>query len=145
MSNEISSRWYADPLKMAGAVLVILLACQLLVAVLKPLVPDLIDERSAWVVTVAMMLFYILFNSISTFSAADLVRNWSRSIYGIAALAIVGFLISYLISGKWFTDLQGFNDILMIVFIGFMVLKCIATSIKGIVLYTKYRDAQEME
>lgn len=145
MSDPNTERWYLDPLKMAGGVLIILILCQLFVFLVKPLVPDLIDERSAWVVTAAMLLFYILFNSISTFAAPSLIRNWSRSIYGMGGLSAIGFLISYLLSGKGISDMPGFNEVLMIVFIGFIVLKSIATSIKGIVLFIKQRDAKETE
>lgn len=133
---------FQNPVLMAAAIVVFTIVLQLLFFLLKPLIPDLIDERSAYVVTVAMLLFYILFNAISTFGSDDLAKNWSQSIMGIALLGAVGFGISYLVSGKSINELAGFRDIVLIVLIGFFALKIIATSIKGIVLYTKRLDSE---
>ncbi len=132
---------YTHPVKMAIVVVVLMLFCQLLFVLIKPLIPNLIDERSPHVVTIAMLLFYILFNSISTFSSKSLARHWGRSMYGLMLIGGLGYLIAYLISGKSLRELDGFRDIIIIVLIGFFALKSIATSIKGIVLFTKYRDS----
>ncbi len=137
------SDMYRNPIIMAVGVIILLCFCQLLFLLLGPLLSELIDERSPWVVSVAMMLFYILFNSISTFSSDKLIENWGRSIYGFMLLAGVGYLLAWLISGKTLTDLDGFKDIILIVLIGFMVLKTIATTIMLIVLFTKKRDAEK--
>jgi|GEM_PF-4022446 len=132
---------YDHPVKMAIAVVAVLLACQLFIFLLQPLMPALIDERSAWVVTVAMLLFYILFNCISTFNTKSVTRHWNLSIYGLALLGTIGYIISFLISGKSIRELSGFRDIILIVLIGFFVLKTIATTIKAIVVLTKKRDS----
>ena len=139
--NKLNSV-YTDPLKMAIVVVVLMLLAQGLFALLAPLTPELIDERSPWVVSVALMLFYVLFNSISTFANDKLMNNWTRSLYGFLLLGVSGYLMSWLISGKKLTELAGFQDIILIVVIGFIVLKSIATSIMVVVLFTRYRDSQ---
>lgn len=134
---------YHNPIKMAIAVVALLLLCQLLFAVIEPLMDELIDERSPWVVTVAMMFFFILFNAVSTFTDSNLVRHWGRSIYGFMILGAAGYLSSWLISGKRPGELEGFTDIILIVFIGFIVLRSIASTIMVVVLFTRQRDAKK--
>jgi hypothetical protein len=134
---------YHDPIKMALAVVGLLVLCQILFFALSPLLSELIDENSAWVVSVAMMLFYVLFNSISTFADDNLTRNWSRSIYGFGILGAAAYLLAWLISGKALGELDGFRDIILIVIIGFVTLRTIATTIMIVVLFTKMKDANK--
>ena len=137
--NEI----YQNPIKMALAVVILLVIFQLLFFLLTPFLTGLIDENSPWVVSVAMMLFYVLFNSISTFADDNLMRNWSRSIYGFGILGAISFLAAWLISGKALSDMAGFRDIILIVIIGFVTLRTIATTIMIVVLFTKMKDSNK--
>ena len=134
---------YKDPIKMALVVCGLLVFCQLLFLLIKPLMTALIDESSPWVVSVAMMLFFVLFNSISTFISDNLGWNWGRSIYGFLILGAAGYLLAWLISGRSMNELPGLRDLVMIVVIGFIVLKSIATTMMMIMLFIKKRDAQK--
>lgn len=143
MKNFSFKELYHNPIKMALAVVVLLAFIQLLFYLLTPLLTGLIDENSPWVVSVAMMLFYVLFNSISTFANDDLAQNWSRSLYGFGLLGAISFFSAWLISGKTLSDMSGFRDIILIVVIGFVTLRTIATTIMIVVLFTKMKDANK--
>lgn len=134
---------YTDPIKMALVVCGLLIFCQVLFLLLTPLLTELIDESSPWVVSVAMMLFFVLTNSVSTFIADNLSWNWGRSVYGFIILGAVGYLLAWVISGKSIGELDGLRDLVMIAVIGFLVLKSIATTIMIIMLFIQKRDAQK--
>ena len=143
MKSNNFNKVYADPLVMALVVVGLMVFAQLLFMLLAPLSSELIDDHSPWVVSVALMLFYVLFNSISTFANDNLVWNWSRSLYGFLLLGVIGYLMSWAISGKSLNELAGFRDIILIVVIGFVVLKTIATSIMIVVLITRQKDSEK--
>ena len=144
MSGSITERLTKDPLWQAMAVAAVLVIMQVFVFFMTPLLQDLITPESPWVVTIAMLLLFMLFNAVSTFTAKDLVWHWSRSIYGLVGVGALGYLLSWMISGLTLKDMDGFVDLFLIVVIGFMTLKTIATTISALIAFIKRKDEQHL-
>jgi hypothetical protein len=128
---------------MAIGVAALSIFIQLLFLLLKPMAPLLLDHQTAWVIAAAILLFYTIFNSITTIYSANIGRNWLRSIYGFVSLACFSFLLAQLMSGLRLKEIPDFKSVIFMIVIGFLILKSIATLIHEVVLYTKRKDAEK--
>lgn len=144
-SNKQMDRVVSDPLSMALVIVVVLFIIQGLVLLLRPMLTELMDQGSSWMVSMAMILVFIMFNAISTFVTKELVWHWSRSIYGLLLLGVIGSGLAWLISGKSLYEIQGLSDIMLLLFIGFMTLKTITTTINKVVAFTQRRDEEKLK
>ena len=87
------------PFKQAGAALVaallFMILGQLIVSV------NLMDfgERFPWTVAGAFILMYSIFNSVSSFSAKNLLFYYRNSLFGFAGLLFLSSGLAYLFSG----------------------------------------------
>ena len=141
--RSITQFLVSDPFHMAIGVAVLSIPFQLLFLILKPMAPAMLDQQTPWVIAVAMLLFYIIFNAIATFSTKSIAKNWIRSIYGFGALAFFSFIIAQLLSGLKLKDIPEFKWIIILMILGFFILKAIATLIIEVVLYTKRKDKEQ--
>lgn len=109
-----------NPFKQAGVIIVAMLVLQLIAfAVSKGGIDT--GDTIAWEVSLTMMLFFALANTMFFLNATDKNKYWSYSITSYIVLAAVSILIATLISGFGINDSGSIKWIYFVVTFGYLV------------------------
>ncbi|MCB0618852.1 MAG: hypothetical protein KDC43_06375 [Saprospiraceae bacterium] len=99
-----------------------------------------VGERFPWLSAAAFMLFYAIFNSIFSLSAADLNKYWSRSIMSFAALAAANGLMAYLFSSLSIDEAGSYRWIYVVLTLGYLVFLSVMGFMKRIVEFAQKEE-----
>ena len=91
------------------------------------------EANMPWVISLAMVLFYALFNSIFSLKATRITRYFSHSILGYMGLVIAGFTFSWLISSLTIDEAGSFRWLIVVMTFGYLIFLSIVRLIKRIV------------
>lgn len=93
-----------------------------------------------WIVTTAMVLLFIIINTIVVLRIQELLPYWIRSIVCFVALLVFSYGWSWMISGKHIDEVGSFRWIWMVLFMVYLVFFVIARSMKTIVDFAIRQD-----
>lgn len=86
-----------------------------------------------WIIACAMLLFYVVINSVFSFASQDRMQYYGRSIAGFVGLALIGGGFSYLFSGIALAEAGSFTWIYTVMTIIFIVFLTIVNLMRKIV------------
>lgn len=128
-----------SPYLQASLVLGITLVLQILVwVILRPDTPS--EKLDFWIVACAMLLFYVIINSVFSFSSDSTVQYYGRSVSAFVGLAVFGGFLSYLFSGIGLQDAGSFSWIYTVMAIIFVVFLSIVNMMRKIVEIAQKQD-----
>jgi hypothetical protein len=128
-----------SPYAQAGMVLGMTILLQVLVWIgFQPV--DFQDKLDYWIVACAMLLFYVIINSVFSFTSDNTVKYYGRSVTGFLGLAFIGGLFSYIFSGIALADAGSFTWIYTVMAIIFVVFLTIVNLMRKIVEIAKKQD-----
>ncbi len=93
-----------------------------------------------WIVTTAMILLFIIVNTMVVLRTQELLPYWIRSVVCFVALLLFSYGWSWMISGKHIDDVGSFRWIWMVLFMVYLVFFVIARSMKTIVDFAIRQD-----
>ncbi len=93
-----------------------------------------------WIVTTAMVLLFIITNTVVVLRIKELLPYWIQSIICFVALLAFSYGWSFLISGKHIDEVGSFRWIWMVLFMVYLVFFVIARSMKTIVDFAIRQD-----
>ncbi len=93
-----------------------------------------------WIVTTAMVLLFIIVNTIVVLRVQDLLPYWIQSVVCFMALLVFSYGWSWMISGKHIDEVGSFRWIWMVLFMVYLVFFVIARSMKTIVDFAIRQD-----
>ena len=99
-----------------------------------------VGNRFPWMSAAAFLLVFALFNSISSLSAKDLNRYWTRSMLAYAGLAIVSALTAYALSSLSINEAGSYRWIFIVLTFGYLVFLSIIGLMKFIVEFAEKED-----
>ncbi len=92
-----------------------------------------ISGKFFWMTTCANMLFFSVFNSISSISSQNLANYWGRSMMCFMAFAGISGLFSYLFSGIPIFDAGSYSYIYFVITFVYLIFLAMVQSMKAIV------------
>nr|MBS0037849.1 hypothetical protein [Saprospiraceae bacterium] len=98
-----------------------------------------------WGIFVAMILIYIIFNTVFSFVVQSTPGYWAASIYSFLGLGVACILASWAFTGLSIYEMNGFRSVLSILGIGYTVFLGIGFSIKRITDLTMRRDSEKLK
>lgn len=93
-----------------------------------------------WIVSTAMLLLYIILNTVLALRVDSILPYWIQSLAGFAGLMIIAYGWSYLLSGRHIDDVGSFRWIWMVLGMVYLVFFIIARSMKNIVDFALRQD-----
>ena len=95
---------------------------------------SLFEKNSGpWIVSTAMVLCYVILNSIIALRIEPIVPYWSKSVIYYFALLAFSYAWSYLLSGLHIDDAGSIRWLWFVITLVYMVFFGIARSLKGII------------
>jgi len=102
---------------------------------------DLFEVNSGtWIVATAMMLCYIILNSVVALKTEPILPYWIQSVVLYIALLAFSYGWSYMLSGKGIDDVGSFRWLWLVLSLVYMVFFAIARSVKRIVDFANKQD-----
>lgn len=102
---------------------------------------ELLEVNSgSWIVGTAMILCYIILNSVVALRVEPIIPYWSKSVTFYIVLLVFIYGWSYLLSGKGIDDVGSFRWLWIVLTLVYMVFFAIARSVKRIVDYANRQD-----
>lgn len=102
-----------------------------------------IGNRFPWMCAAAFLLFFALINSLSSLSAKDLNKYWSRSMLSFAGLAIASGLAAYGLSALSINEAGSYRWIFIVLTFGYLIFLSIIGLMKTIVEFAEKEDWQQ--
>ena len=99
-------------------------------------------QKFPWMTAAAFMLFYAIFNSITSLSAKDLNNYWFKSMASFAGLAIASGFMAYLFSSLSINEAGSYRWIFTVLTFGYLVFLSILGFMKRIVEFAEKEDWQ---
>lgn len=90
-------------------------------------------EAGTWVVATAMMLCYVILNTIIALRIEHVISYWSRSVILFIGLLVFSYIWCWLLSGRHIDDVGTFRWLWFVLTLTYMVFFGIARSMKRIV------------
>ena len=122
----------------------IILCAALVIMVLSKMIAGLgilyINPVFPWTTAAALMLFFAMFNSIFSLSAANVQQYWSRSIFSFIGLAAANGILAYLFSGVGINDAGSYKWIYVVLTIGYLVFLSMMNLMKLIVEFAQREE-----
>ena len=102
---------------------------------------ELLEINSGtWIVGTAMVLCYIILNSIVALRIEPIIPYWSKSVTFYIGTLVFVYAWSYLLSGKSIDEAGSFRWLWLVLTLVYMVFFAIARSMKRIVDYALKQD-----
>ena len=89
--------------------------------------------NSPYIISTAMLFFFVLFNSILSIKADNLIKYWGKSITTYMLILVAGGYLSFLISGVHIDDAGSFRWLFVVITMGYLIFLAIVQSMKKIV------------
>lgn len=93
-----------------------------------------------WLAVTAFMLFYAIFNAVFSVSSKELLKYWSRSLYGYILLAGGGGLMAWAISGQSIFNAGSYSWMYIVVTIGYLVFISMITLMRKVVEFAQREE-----
>jgi len=90
-------------------------------------------NSGSWIVATAMILCYIILNSVVALKTEPIIPYWSKSVMFYIALLVFSYGWSYMLSGKGIDEVGSFRWLWLVLTLVYMVFFAIARSVKRIV------------
>ncbi len=113
----------------AGLMVVFLLASWLMSGV----GPEGFSQRLPWIISLAFLLLFAVFNSIFCLAAGQVDKYWQRSVIAYLAVGLVGIGLAWLITGRFLTEVGSFKWLYMVVTFCYLVFISIINFMRTIV------------
>lgn len=98
------------------------------------------NPRFPWMTAASFMLFFAIFNSITSLSAKDLNNYWLRSMLSFAVLAVASGFMAYLFSSLSISEAGSYRWIFQVLTFGYLVFLSILGFMKKIVEFAERED-----
>ncbi len=102
--------------------------------------PQGFGDRLPWIVSLACLLLFALFNSIFCLASAQVDRYWQRSILAYVVLGGLGILFAWLLSGQLLTSVGSFKWLYIVVTFCYLVFISIINFMRMIVDFAQKED-----
>ncbi len=146
MNNRKESSFFSkayNPVLQGGAVLVGVLFMLLMGKIIGGLGISEFKDTYPWLVAASFMLFFAVFNSVFSLSAADLNGYWTKSMLCFGGLAVVSGLLAYLFSGLTLWEAASYKWIFTVVTFGYLVFLSVMGFMKRIVEFAENEEWQK--
>lgn len=100
------------------------------------------DPIFPWMVSVSMLLFFAIGNSVLSLSYKDHKKYWMYSIVAFLSVIFFGGIMAYLFSGISIHDAKSIKWIYVVFSVGYMLFFTIVRSMKRIVTMAQDQDAR---
>ena len=134
--------WFArlkrPPIQAAGAA-VVLLAFAVIGLAGAAAGPGL-GERYGYQVAATTLLLFGVANALLSLSADNVNRYWGASFLSFLALAALGLVVAYALSGLWITEAGSYRWIYAVLTFGYLALLSIVSMIRGIVKFAEHEE-----
>ncbi|HXR79781.1 MAG TPA: hypothetical protein VN763_02640, partial [Saprospiraceae bacterium] len=131
---------FSKPLYQALLVVAMIIVFSLIDKIL-PHHTELFEVNSgSWIVATAMMLCYIILNSIVALKTEPILPYWGLSVVFYIALLAFSYGWSYMLSGKGIDEVGSFRWLWLVLTLVYMVFFAIARSVKRIVDFAIKQD-----
>jgi hypothetical protein len=97
-------------------------------------------NSGTWIVATAMILCYIILNSVVALKTEPILPYWIQSVVLYIALLAFSYGWSYMLSGKGIDDVGSFRWLWLVLTLVYMVFFAIARSVKRIVDFAIKQD-----
>ncbi len=114
----------------AGGMMIIFLLASRLMSTLGP---HGFGDRLPWIVALAFLLLFSVFNSIFCLASVQAERYWRRSIIAYLGLGGLGILLAWLLTGRFFTEVGSFKWMYIVVTFCYLVFISIINFMRNIV------------
>ena len=132
--------FFEKPTNQAALVAIMILVFTLLDYIL-PHSNSLLEANSgSWIVATAMVLFFVILNSLFALRIDPIVPYWSRSVLLYLGLLVISYAWCYFLSGKHIDDVGSFRWLWFVLTIVYMVFFSIARSVKRVVEIADKQD-----
>jgi hypothetical protein len=102
---------------------------------------ELLEVNSgSWIVGTAMILCFIILNTVVALRIEPIIPYWSKSVIFYIGLLVFSYGWCYLLSGKGIDDAGSFRWLWLVLTLVYMVFFAIARSMKRIVDYANRQD-----
>ena len=102
--------------------------------------PEGFGDRMPWIVALAFLLLFAVFNSIFCLASSQVDRYWQRSVLAFIALGGVGILLAWLLSGQLFTTVGSFKWLYFVVSFCYLVFISIINFMRSIVNFAEKEE-----
>ena len=99
-------------------------------------------QKFPWMTAAAFILFYAIFNSITSLSSKNLNNYWLRSMLAFACLAVASGFLAYLFSSLTIGEAGSYRWIFKVLTFGYLVFLSILGFMKRIVEFAEKEDWQ---
>jgi hypothetical protein len=96
-----------------------------------------VPNKFYWMTTCALMLFFSVFNSISSLAAHNLANYWGRSMMSFMGFAVVSGFCSYFFSGLHIFDAGSYSYIYYVITFVYIIFLAMVQSMKSIVEFAQ--------
>jgi hypothetical protein len=129
-----------DPIVQALIVLSLTLIVMICSFILQKIDPSFVSLKFYWLTTTAFMLFYAVFNSISSIASNDGLAFWGRSMYSYMGLAVSSGLLAWGFSGVSIFDAGSYSWLFKVVTVVYIVFMTVVRSMKTIVEFAQKEE-----
>ncbi len=98
--------------------------------------------QNIWTNAVAMILFYIIVNSLVSLASEKPIEYVRNSIYTFLGICIIGGLISWAISGQTIDEAGSFKWLFVVLSLGYLIFLSIISTMKFIVKLAQKQDSR---
>lgn len=129
-----------DPIIQGAIVLAGIAIVMLTAFIISKFSLNLITLRFYWLTTTAFLLFFAVFNSVSSLASNDGVKFWGRSMYSYMGLAICSGILAWLFSGISIFDAGSYSWLFKVVTFVYIVFMTLVRSMKTIVEFAQREE-----
>ncbi len=101
-----------------------------------------VSPRFYWLTAAAFLLFFAVFNSISSIVSSNMLHFWGRSIYSYMGLALLSGTFAWWLSGISIYDAGTYSWIYVVISLVYVVFLTLVRSVKMIVEFAQKEEWQ---
>lgn len=101
-----------------------------------------VSPRFYWLTAAAFLLFFAVFNSISSIVSSNMLHFWGRSIYSYMGLALLSGTFAWWFSGISIYDAGTYSWIYVVISLVYVVFLTLVRSVKMIVEFAQKEEWQ---
>lgn len=123
---------------------IIVYCCNLMIVLIAYIIgvftEDLVSQRFYWLTSTAFLLFFAVFNSVSSLAFEDGIKFWGRSMYSFMGLAIVSGITAWLFSGINIFDAGSYSWLFKVITFVFIIFMTLVRTMKIIVEFAQKEE-----
>ena len=129
-----------NPYRQFMIVMVVFIAILLLSEIVDATGISTIDAAFPWTLAASFLLFFSMFNSVYSLTAADDNTYWTKSFFSFLALAGISGLIAYFMAGLTFAEIGPYKWIYFVISFVYLVFISIIGFMKRIVKFAQKEE-----